>query len=276
MIEENPILFDKGELIRIEKKLCGANVRSACPFVGCVQIGLEAAFVIVGCEFASVNFATLVIERRKDQRFAELTLVEDRVRAFVEAIDAYIEAFGNFLRCAGIEVVSTLRFHDGVFVNGGFVSRASELRDGGLAHLLQWRRCEITRKAGMQGGSAEWLLDDVDSRTELILVRERVHDIEATAEIDGELFERLPFILQIEPIEIAVLAAVIHDAQRDIACLVAIGVDRKDKGSRSDRGVLFREKESAAQCVLIGQLVARVELETIRENVAINARSNAV
>src|SRR6516225_12466557 len=108
----------------------------------------------------------------------------------------------------------------------------------------------------MQGGSAERLVDDVDARTELILVRERVHDIEATAKIDCELFKRLPFILQIEPIEIAVPAAVIHDAQRDIACLVSIGVDREDKCSRSDRGVLFREKESAAQCVLFGQLVA--------------------
>jgi len=28
-----------------------------------------------------------------------------------------------------------------------------------------------------------------------VLVRERVHDVESTAEIDRELFERFPFIL---------------------------------------------------------------------------------
>ena len=118
VIEEDPVLLDVGELIRIEKKLRRADVRSARPFVGRIQIRGEAALVIVRREFASVNFATLVIERRKNQRLTELAFVEDRVRAFVKAIDADIETFGNFLRHAGIEVMRALRFRDGILGDG--------------------------------------------------------------------------------------------------------------------------------------------------------------
>ena len=117
----------------------------------------------------------------------------------------------------------------------------------------------------------ERLPNYVDPRTELILVRERVHDVESTAEIDCELFERLPFILQIESVEVAVLAAVIDNAQGNVAGLVAIGIDRENQCRRSDGGMLRGYKESAAERVLIGELVARVQRDSIRENVAINA-----
>ena len=85
VVEEDPVLLDVGELIRIEKKLCRADVRAARPFIGRIQIRGDATLVIVRREFASVNFATLVIERRKDERLAELAFVQDRVRAFVES-----------------------------------------------------------------------------------------------------------------------------------------------------------------------------------------------
>ena len=94
----------------------------------------------------------------------------------------------------------------------------------------------------MQRRACERLLNDVDPRTELVLVRERVHDVESTAEIDGQLFERLPFILQIESVEIAVPAGVIDDAQRDVAGLVAIGIDRENQCRRSDRSMLLGRK----------------------------------
>src|SRR5207244_12442300 len=112
--------------------------------------------------------------------------------------------------------------------------------------------------------------------TELILVRERVHDVETTAEIDGELFERFPFILQIESVEITVLAGIIDNPQGNVAGLVAIGIDRKNQCGRSDGGMLSVYKESAAERVLIVKFVARVQRDAIRENVAINARGNAV
>src|SRR5450759_1020732 len=84
VIEEDPVLLDVGELIRIEKKLCRTDVRAARPFVGRIQIRDEATAVIVCGEFTSVNLPALVIERRLDKRLPELAFVQDRVRALVE------------------------------------------------------------------------------------------------------------------------------------------------------------------------------------------------
>src|SRR5882724_9120837 len=127
VIEEDPVLFDVGELIRIEKKLCGADVRAASPLIGRIQIRGESTLVIVCCEFASVNLAALVIERRKNKRLAELPFVQDRVRALVETIDAYIETFAKLLRHARIEIMRALRFRDGILLNSGFVGCPVEL-----------------------------------------------------------------------------------------------------------------------------------------------------
>ena len=104
----------------------------------------------------------------------------------------------------------------------------------------------------------ERLVNDVDARTELVLINKRVLKINAAAKVDGELFERLPFILQIPSIKIAVLAAVIDDAQRDVARLIAVGVDRENQRRCPDRGVLFKKKETAAESVLIVEFVTRV------------------
>src|SRR5206468_9591095 len=127
MIEKDPVLLDVRELIWIKKKLRRADVRAARPFVGHIQIRGEATLVIVCREFASVNLAALVIERRKNKRLAELPFVENRVRTFVKTIDAYIETLGDFLRCADIEIMRALRFRDGILLNGGFVGCAVEL-----------------------------------------------------------------------------------------------------------------------------------------------------
>ena len=104
--------------------------------------------------------------------------------------------------------------------------------------VFQRRRCEIPRVTSVQRGPFEWLIDDIDPWTELVLVSERVHDVEPTAEIDRELFERLIFILQIHTVEIAVLAGIIDNAQGNVAGLVAIGIDRKNQCGRSDGGML--------------------------------------
>ena len=44
-------------------------------------------------------------------------------------------------------------------------------------------------------------------------MRERIHDVEAAAEINRELFEWFPFILQIESVEVVAFAGVIDNAQ---------------------------------------------------------------
>src|SRR5439155_26994359 len=128
----------------------------------------------------------------------------------------------------------------------------------------------------MQRGPFQRLPNNVDTRTELVLVRERVHNVEAAAEIDGELFEWFPFILQIESVEVPVLAGVIDNAQGNVAGLVAIAIDWENQCGRSDGGMLRGYKKSAAERVLIAEFVARVQRDSIRENVAINACGNAV
>src|SRR5437764_492231 len=62
MVEEDPVLVDVSELIRIEEKLCRAHVAAARPFIGRIQIRGEPTLIIVCREFASVNLTALVIE----------------------------------------------------------------------------------------------------------------------------------------------------------------------------------------------------------------------
>src|SRR5947208_16822121 len=110
----------------------------------------------------------------------------------------------------------------------------------------------------MQRCAFQRLPNDVDTRTELILVRERVHNVEAAAEINGELFEWFPFILQIEPVEVAVLAGVIDNAQGNVAGLVAIGVNWENQCRRSDGGMLRGYNQSSSELLLCVVIVARV------------------
>src|SRR5262245_28070711 len=127
-----------------------------------------------------------------------------------------------------------LRSHGGVLINGGFICCAREFGDRGLADILQWRRSEIARVSGVKRRPLEWLVNDVDARTQLVFVYKSVFKIEAATEIDRKRLERLPFVLQVESIKIAVLAAVIDDAPRDVTRLIAVGVNRKNQCCRSD------------------------------------------
>src|SRR5262245_47150613 len=151
-----------------------------------------------------------------------------------------------------------LRCHGGILGDFSGVRGAGEFGDRGLTDILQRRRGEIARITGVKRRSFERLVNDVYARTQLVLVYKRALKIEAATEIDCQLLERFPFILQIESVKITVLAAVIDDAQRNFTGLITIGVGRENQRRRSDRCVLFEEKETAAKRVLIGELVARV------------------
>src|SRR4030095_582894 len=62
VIEKNPVLFDVSNLVRIEKKLRRADVRSARPFVSDVQIGGERPVIVAAGQLPTVNLAALVVE----------------------------------------------------------------------------------------------------------------------------------------------------------------------------------------------------------------------
>ena len=106
--------------------------------------------------------------------------------------------------------------------------------------VVQRRRCEITGVTRVKRGPFPWLIHDVDSRTELVLVGERVHEVESPTEINRQLLERLPFILQIQSVKVSVFVVIIDDAQRNRAGLIAIGIDWKNQCDCVQRCVPFR------------------------------------
>src|SRR5437870_12112253 len=133
------------------------------------------------------------------------------MRAFVETIDAYGKSLGDLLRHAWIEIVRALRFHLGILRNFGFVGRPSEFADSALQYCYQRRWREIARITGVQRCPFPRLINYVDPRTQLILIRERVHHVKAATEINRELLKRFPFVLQIKPIVIPILIMIIED-----------------------------------------------------------------
>ena len=117
-----------------------------------------------------------------------------------------------------------LRGHGRVLGNFGGVRGSGEFGNRGLTDVLQRGGSEIARITDVKRRSFERLVNDVDARTQLVFVYKRILKIEAATEIDCQLLERFPFILQIKSVKITILAAVIDDAQRAIASLIAIGI----------------------------------------------------
>src|SRR5262249_21515657 len=154
--------------------------------------------------------------------------------------------------------MGALRCHGGGLGDFRRVRGAGEFADRSMTDVLQRRRGEIARVSGVNRRPLERLVNNVDARTQLVLVHKRIFKIEAVTEIDRKLLERLPFILQIESIKIAVFAAVIDDAHRDVAGLIAARVRSESQRRGSYRAVLFKKKETAAKRVLIVEFVAGV------------------
>src|SRR5205814_5883417 len=107
--------------------------------------------------------------------------------------------------------------------DGRFVSCADKFRDRTLWHIFQRRGREVTRITDVKTGRRPWGIDDANARAKLALGQRFVRDIEAAAEVNRKLLERLPFVLQINTTEVAELARIIDDAERHIARLTAIG-----------------------------------------------------
>jgi hypothetical protein len=116
-----------------------------------IQITLLAVVTLMPAAkpkpISTVNLASLIVERRKNKRPAELPFVQDRVGAFIKAIDAHIETLADLLRCARLEMMRA-----------------------------------VARVAGVKRGAFERLVNYVDAQTKLVLINKRVHHVE-TAEI---------------------------------------------------------------------------------------------
>ena len=58
--------------------------------------------------------------------------------------------------------------------------------------------------------------------------------------------------------------------------MIAVGIDRENKRGRVDGRVLFGKNEPGAKCMLVIELVARIEFDTVGKNGAVNPRGDAV
>src|SRR5438477_9361268 len=124
----------------------------------------------------------------------------------------------------------------------------------------------------MERSQVPGLINDVDARTELVLVLKRVHEIQTSTIIYRELLKRFPFILQIQAVEVAVFVVIIDDAYRRG---VAVGIYPKDRRDSIHGGVLLGENETATDRVLFIQFVTRIKFAAVRENISIHPRRDA-
>src|ERR1700687_302282 len=141
--------------------------------------------IVGGGEFAAINSAAFVIERRLNEGRSKLAFVESGMGALVKSVEADVPAFHDFLGDASVEIMRALGSHRGIFCDSRLVSCAGELADCSLLDSFQWRRREITRVTDMKRGQFPGFVNDVEPRTELVLVRKCVHEIQTPAKVDG-------------------------------------------------------------------------------------------
>src|SRR5438309_9177910 len=118
------------------------------------------------------------------------------MRAFIESVYTSRPSFHDFLRNTRIEIMRALRRYGRIRVDCRRICRSRELGDGALWDRFERRRREVPGVADVERGQITRFVDDVQPWAELVFIRKRVFEIEAPAEIDSQLLERLPFILQ--------------------------------------------------------------------------------
>ena len=88
MVQRNEVVGDIGQIAGIELELAGDDVAARRPLIGGVDIAGEVAGLVVDGEFAAILPPGLIVERRQDDRRAELAFVDQVVRRLVEAVEA--------------------------------------------------------------------------------------------------------------------------------------------------------------------------------------------
>src|SRR5258707_422901 len=79
-----------------------------------VQVGAEISLAVVGRALDAVDTAALVVERRVQQRVAELALVLQVAHVAVVGIEPEGQVWRELVREADVEVVGALGAHGGV------------------------------------------------------------------------------------------------------------------------------------------------------------------
>src|ERR1700730_9375040 len=147
------MLFDEGVILRAKEELRRTPVRAAGPAPCQSPISRKRTMIVVGREFAAINSAAFVIERRLNKGCSKLTFVESRMRALVKRIQADVPAFHDFLGRADVEVIRALGADERIFGDRRFVSRSGKFGDGALRDCFQRRRSEVAGVTRVQDGT---------------------------------------------------------------------------------------------------------------------------
>src|SRR5207248_1939215 len=204
VIEEDPVISKLAKPTGIKQELCGTKMHSAGIFVTNVKVTGEPTVLVVRSKFPAVNFTFTVIKGRKNECLPKLSLIQNIAGVFVETIDTKLQTVSYLLCHARIEVMGPLRFYWRVERDGGFVGRASKLRDRTLVDIFQGRRGKIARVTGMESRRRPRRVNNVDARAELTFGLDRLGNVDPAAKIDGQLLKWLPLILQVKASEVSV------------------------------------------------------------------------
>ena len=134
-------------------------------------------------------------------QLCELAFIDKVLRLLVEAVDPQRQAaVQQLLLHAEVVVVVTLGSRQIVAGSGGLGAGADELRHRRARDQFERRRREIAGVAGVDGGAVRRLPDRVDARTDLVLMRELVDQVEAGAVVDRQFRQNAPLVLKIDAI----------------------------------------------------------------------------
>ena len=258
--------LDVGEIVGIEVELARRHILALGLGVGEVGVGEPRSLGVAGIGLDAVDLATTIIERRQDDRRAELPLVDELVRAAVIGIDADGGAgIAKLLLDAGVEIILPLGERRRIGQPRG--SRGAgivELDDARRRHELEWRGREIACIAGVNCRRRRRLPHDVGARAELMLRAIALIVIEPPADVERERGQQLPLILDIDALRRLGLRAVVGDIDRLIIEVTELVDDRED-GRRGPAGAaVMLEQAAEPDRVRVRQPVGAVDLAAER------------
>ena len=224
VIEVDVVARDVVERRLVEVELRGLDALAMRGLPRGIQVGAEIVDGVVGAELDAADQTIAVIEGRENDRRPELTLVDQVLRLLVVAVDAERQGLvEKLLLHAEVIVIGALGDRRGVLRHRArrHGRGARELRERAGADELERRRREVARIAAVQRRIGGELPDGIDARAELAAAGIGAVVVVAQAVIDGEGRQGLPFILQIDALNLLNLSAVLDDGERHIGSLRA-------------------------------------------------------
>src|SRR5271166_1599439 len=102
-----------------------------------------------------------------------------------------------------------------------------------------------------------------------------VYDIETCSKVNRQRLEHFPLVLKIEPVIGASLTLVAGNCEGNVRCLISFGINRKNSVIRVDPRGLNVHKKPAPQNIAIIDRPARVELNSIGKDAAVDPSRQA-